>query len=168
VPESGSGGAARPVPVHLFIEFNATDGDAALQASFDGQAWTRVRIVAPTGRTVFERSDPAGVLGVDLTEFVPESQEPTLPQLFQMFPPGDYLFSGTTVRGERREGMGKLSHDLPDPAVIVAIDPNVPVITWTWSAGQRSPIRELAGFLVILEDGREVTMSFDLHPSTTS
>jgi hypothetical protein len=165
----GSGvGQAPAVPVQLFIEYNATDGDAALQASFDGPAWTRVRIVGPAGRTIFEATDPLGVLGVDLTEFVPESQEPTLAQLAEMFPPGDYSFRGTALGGGRLEATGRLSYDLPDPAVIVAIDPTVPVIAWTWTPGPRSPIRELASFQVILENAREVAMSFDLHPSTTS
>jgi hypothetical protein len=166
-PGSG-GGQALVAPVQLFIEYNATDGEAALQASFDGQAWTRVKVVGPTGRTIFETTDALGVLGVDLTAFVPESQEPTLAQLLEMFPPGDYSFSGTALGGNRLEGTGTLSYDLLDPAVIVAIDPIVPVITWTWAPGPRSPIRELASFLVILEDASEAAMSFDLHPSTTT
>ena len=52
--------------------------------------------------------------------------------------------------------------------MIVAIDPSVPTITWTWVPDQRSRIRELAGFQVILEDPREVAISFDLDPLTTS
>jgi hypothetical protein len=156
------------VPVLLFIEYNATDGDAAVQAFFDGQLWTHVRIVGPTGGTIVETTDPSGVSGVDLTEFVPEDREPTLTQLLQMFPPGDYSFRGTGVDGGRLEGTGRLSYDVPDPAVVVAIDPTVPVIFWTWVPGPRSPIRELAGFRVTLENAREIAVSFDLHPSTMS
>jgi hypothetical protein len=66
------------------------------------------------------------------------------------------------------EGTGTLSYDLPDAAVIVAINPTVPVITWTWGPGPRSPIRELAGFQVILENASGIAVSFDLDPLTTS
>src|SRR5262249_14382088 len=148
--------------------YNATDGDAAVQASFDGQVWTHVLVVGPTGRTIVETADLSGVLGVDLTELVPEGHEPTLAQLLEMFPPGDYSFRGTAAGGARLEATGSLSYDLPDPAVIVAIDPTVPLITWTWVPGPRSPIRELASFQVILENAREVAVSFDLDPLTTS
>jgi hypothetical protein len=139
-----------------------------VQVSFDGPAWTRVAVVGPTGRTVVETADPSGVSGLDLTESVPEDQEPTLVQLFQMFPPGDYAFKGTTVGGATLEATGTLSYDLPDPVVIVGIDPAIPAITWRWVPGLRSPIRELAGFQVILENAREIAVSFDLDPLTTS
>jgi hypothetical protein len=85
-----------------------------------------------------------------------------------MFPPGDYSFRGTALDGRGLKGSGTLSYDLPDPVVIVAIDPIVPVITWTWSPEQRSPIRELVAFQVIVEGPREVATSFDLDPLTTS
>ena len=166
-PSSGDG-RQPATSVRLFIEYNATDGDAGVQVSFDGPAWTRVAVVGPTGRTVVETADPSGVSGLDLTESVPEDQEPTLVQLFQMFPPGDYAFKGTTVGGATLEATGTLSYDLPDPVVIVGIDPAVPAITWRWVPGLRSPIRELAGFQVILENAREIAVSFDLDPLTTS
>jgi hypothetical protein len=167
-PAANAGSGSERQAVLLVVEYNATDGDAAVQAFFDGPAWTRIRIVGPTGRTIVERTNPLGVSGLDLTESVPEDQEPTLVQLLQMFPPGDYSFKGTTVGGAMLEATGTLSYDLPDPAVIVAIDPSVPTIAWTWVPGLRSRIRELAGFQVILENAREVTVSFDLDPLTTS
>jgi hypothetical protein len=167
-PAANAGSGSERQHVLLVVEYNATDGDAAVQAFFDGPAWTRIRVVGPTGRTIVERTNPLGMSGVDLTESVPEDQEPTLVQLFQMFPPGDYSFKGTTVRGATLEATGTLSHDLPDPVVIVAIDPTVPTIAWTWVPGPRSPIRELAGFQVILENAREVAVSCDLDPLTTS
>ena len=167
-PAANAGSGSERQPVLLVVEYNATDGDAAVQAFFDGPAWTRVRIVGPTGRTIVETTHPLGVSGLDLTESVPEDQEPTLVQLFQRFPPGDYSFKGTTVGGATLEATGTLSYDLPDPAVIVAIDPIVPSITWTWVPGPRSRIRELAGFQVVLENAREVAVSFDLDPLTTS
>jgi hypothetical protein len=167
---SGSRGAPRlVVPVELFIEYNATDGEASLQAFFDGPAWTRVRVVGPAGRTIVETRDPSGVLGVvDLTELMSESPDPTLTQLLKMFPPGDYSFRGTALGGDPFEGKGRLSYDLPDPVVIIAIDPTVPVIIWTWAPRRRSPIQELASVQVVLENARGIAMGFDLHPSTTS
>ena len=163
------GGPGRVVPVELFIEYNATDGEASLQAFFDGPAWTRVRMVGPAGRTIVETKDPSGVLGVvDLTELTSESPDPTLPQLLQMFPPGDYSFRGMALGGDPLEGEGRLSYDLPDPVVIIGIDPTVPVITWTWAPRRLSPIQELASVQVVLENARGIAMGFDLHPSTTS
>jgi hypothetical protein len=165
---SSSDGRKSAASVLLFVEYNATDGDAGVQVSFDGPGWTRVRVVGPTGRTIVETTDPLGVSVLDLTELVPEGEEPTLAQLLQMFPPGEYSFRGTGVGGTRLESAGTLSYEIPDPAVIVAVDPSVPVITWTWRPGPRSPIRELAGFQVILESAREVAVTFDLTPSTRS
>ena len=167
-PAASAGAGSERQSVLLVVEYNATDGDAAVQAFFDGPAWTRVRVVGPTGRTIVETTQPLGVSGLDLTESMPEDQEPTLVQLLQMFPPGDYSFEGTTVRGATLEATGTLSYDLPDPAVIVAIDPMVPTIAWTWVPGPRSRIRELVGFQVVLENAREIAVSFDLDPLTTS
>jgi hypothetical protein len=167
-PAANAGSGSERQAVLLVLEYNATDGDAAVQVFFDGPAWTRIRIVGPTGRTIVERTNPLGASGLDLTESVPEDQEPTLVQLLQMFPPGDYSFKGTTVGGATLEATGTLSYDLPDPAVIVAIDPTGPTIVWTWVPGPRSRVRELAGFQVILENAREVAASFDLDPLTTS
>jgi hypothetical protein len=167
-PAANGGSGSAHQSVLLVVEYNATDGDAAVQAFFDGPAWARIRVVGPTGRTIVERASPLGASGIDLTESVPEDQEPTLVQLFQMFPPGDYSFKGTTIGGTTLEATGTLSYDLPDPAVIVAIDPSVPVISWTWAPGPRSRVCELAGFQVVLENAREVAVSFDLDPLTTS
>jgi hypothetical protein len=166
-PSAGGPGDGA-APVQLFVEYNATDGGAGLQVAFDGQPWTRVRIVGPSGRTLAETADPLGMRWVELTESVAEGQEPTLARLLEMFPPGDYSFRGTVLGGEPVEGTGRLSYDLPDPAVIVAIDPAVPFISWTWTPDPRSPIRELASVQVILENAREVAVSFDLPPSATS
>jgi hypothetical protein len=80
-PAANAGAGSERQSVLLVVEYNATDGDAAVQAFFDGPAWTRVRVVGPTGRTIVETTQPLGVSGLDLTESVPEDQEPTLVQL---------------------------------------------------------------------------------------
>lgn len=153
--------------VQLFIEYNPADGDAGIQASFDGQAWKRVKIVGPDGRTILKVTGKQGLKQVDLTELRFEG-EPLLAEVLQKFAPGEYEFEGTTVEGLELGGKATLSHDIPDPALIFPVDPTNPVIAWTWSPGPGSPIQALGSFQVTVENGLGVSRTIDLSPSMAS
>lgn len=163
--------AADPIPfsaVRLVIEQNVTDGDAGIQVFFDGEAWEEVRIEAPSGKTLLHIRAKGAVKQLGLTEVFFESEEPSLAEILDQFPAGEYLFRGRTVEGDRLQGVATLSHDLPDaPAILappsdVPVDPGATVISWGAVAG-------VAGYQVIVEqDDLGVSLAVDVPASTTS
>ncbi|MGH3742555.1 MAG: hypothetical protein ACRDT1_14690, partial [Micromonosporaceae bacterium] len=109
----------------LKVEINDTDGDAGLQVFLDDDAWERVAIANPAGRTIadFEATGPLRDFG--LTELFSESSEPPfaefpLDEFKRLFPEGDYIFTGTLVDGTRLRSEVPLTHDFPDGPPIVA------------------------------------------------
>jgi hypothetical protein len=109
----------------LFIEINATDGDAGLQLNLDGEKWNNMRIVNPRGEAILNVSGSTTLRGYGLTGLTFESAEPPFRQFpfsrFRArFPTGRYRFSGTTVGGRRLFGSDTLTHRIPQKPVIVA------------------------------------------------
>ena len=155
--------------VQLFIEFNSTGDDAGIQAFFDGEAWKKVKIVSPDGRTIFDVTAQRGLKQIGLTELRFESEEPELQEILDTFSEGEYEFEGTTVEGDELEGAATLSHDIPAAPVIDPVGPNNPVIKWSWNpSGPGDPIQALARFQVIVEkDPSGGSMTIDLPPGTT-
>jgi hypothetical protein len=124
----GARSAAAPLRLSqsdLFIEINATDGDAGLQLNLDGEKWNNVRIINPRGDTILNVSGSTTLRGYGLTGLTFESAEPPFRQFpfsrFKArFPTGRYRFSGTTVGGRRLVGSDTLTHRIPQKPVIVA------------------------------------------------
>ncbi len=109
----------------IFIEINATDGDAGLQGKIDGDAWHRARIYGPNEAVVFEyrAKDNLGDHGV--TEVQWESNEPPfdefpLADFLALFPEGEYRARGKTVEDGRLVSTADLTHDLPAGPVITS------------------------------------------------
>ena len=78
---SGGGQAAEAKTLRfdasrLFVETNATDGDAGLQLDLDGEDWDRVRITDPRGRALVDFTTLGSLTGYGLTGVVFESSEP--------------------------------------------------------------------------------------------
>lgn len=101
----------------VFIEFNSTDEDFGVQLFWDGDAWKRMKVEGPDGRTVLkvEASRSLGLQG--LTEGFFESDEPNLEELpleqfFARFPEGEYEFEGKTLDGDELEGEAEFTHTL--------------------------------------------------------
>ncbi len=106
----------------FFIEINATDGDAGVQLMLDGVGWNELEMTDPLGNVILEVSASAGAGGSiglqGLTEFFFESAEPsfddqTLQELLDLFPEGEYEFSGLTTEGEEICGTAELTHNIP-------------------------------------------------------
>lgn len=127
----------------VFIEINATDGDAGFQGKLDGSAWKRTTVFGPRHTTLFHLrpSHSLGKRGV--TEFVWESAEPpfdtgaTLEEFLAMFPAGPYTAEGKKLGGDELFGETELTHDLPGPPEITspeeeaAVDPGLDLfVTW--------------------------------------
>ncbi len=104
----------------VFIEFNHTDGDFGIQFFWDGDAWKKMSVKGPDGRTVL-RVRSGGSLGEQgLAEGFFESDEPSLDELsmaefFERFPAGEYEFEGRTLDGAEIEGEADFTHVLPAP-----------------------------------------------------
>lgn len=125
----------------LFIEINATDGDAGLQMRVGGEEWERLRLIDPRRRTIMDIRARGSLDGYGLTDLGFESAEPPFTRLpFRRFrarfPAGRYRFVGTAVNGRRIVASDRLTHVVPDgprvtaPARNAVIDPAAPTIQW--------------------------------------
>lgn len=134
----------------VFIEMNATDGDAGLHALLDAEAWKEVRIDDPDGKKVFQEQAKGNLLEQGLTENFFESAEPLcvpdpedleaevvpLSEFLERFPSGDYVFTGKIHPGGKLKGTATLTYNIPAAPDISMfdgtedVDPANAVITW--------------------------------------
>jgi len=137
----------------IFIEMNATDGDAGLHALLDAEAWMSVSIDDPDGERIFLEDVKGNLMEQGLTENFFESAEPLcapdaedpeeevvpLSEFLERFLPGEYLFAGTTIEGDTLEGTATLTFDLPAAPDISMFDGTENVdpanALMTWAAG---------------------------------
>jgi len=161
---TAAGADRKPVAftdARLKVEINATDGDAGLQIFLDGEAWKAVQLFRPDGEMVLDVDVTGPVEDYGLTELFSESSEPPfaifpLDDFRDLFPPGEYTFSGTTIGDRAMTGTATLTHDFPDgPEIVSPIDgARVPrdetVVEWepvTTPAGI-----QIAGYQVLVVD----------------
>ena len=103
----------------IFIEINATDGDAGFQGKLDAEAWWRAWVVGPDGGTVWRLKPDAHVADQGATELVWESAEPefdedyTLEDFLDRFEEGTYIARAKTLEGGRLSTSDYLTHNLP-------------------------------------------------------
>ncbi len=124
----------------IYIEINATDGDAGIHVFLDGEGWDLMEMTGPNG-TEFAVMAENSVGQQGITEFFFESAEPsfeeqTLEELLELFPEGIYRFRGKTTEGRNLKGRAELTHALPDAPVQTfpvggeSVDPDNAVFTW--------------------------------------
>jgi hypothetical protein len=144
----------------MIIEVNATDGDAGLQAFFDGEAWRSMSITAPNGRRVLNIKATGRLQRFGLTELFSESSEPGFDELplrrfLQRFPSGTYRLAGTTIEGRRLVGRARLSHEIPDGPKITspAAGSTVPRgnVQLAWAPVAESGGIRITGYRAIIE-----------------
>lgn len=153
----------------LFIETNATDGDAGLQLNLDGEDWNKLKIIDPRGRTIMDTKATSRLKNYGLTGITFESSEPgfdevPLKKFKQRFPEGKYKFRGETIDGRKLKGSDKFSHTVPEmpnitsPLKDAKVDPDGFKVSWdpvTSPSGidivryivittQENPVRELS------------------------
>ena len=137
----------------IFIEMNATDGDAGLHALLDAEAWVWVSIYDPDGERIFLEDVRRNLKEQGLTENFFESAEPLcvadeedpeaevvpLSEFLERFLPGEYRFAGVTIEGDRLEGTATLTFNLPAAPDISMFDGTEDVdpanALMTWAAG---------------------------------
>ncbi len=137
----------------LFIEINATDGDAGLQMQLGGRTWQRLRLIDPRGRTVMNVRAGGPLDGYGLTDMGFESAEPPFtrfpfPRFRARFPEGRYRFVANAPNGRRIVGSDRLTHVVPaGPRVLVpaedaVVDPAAFVVRW-------DPVTSPAGVRIV-------------------
>jgi hypothetical protein len=124
----------------FFIEYNASDRDAGVQAFLDGDGWEWVEIYNPAGKKIYRFNVDNAAKEIGITELFFESSEPSfdiLPfaELLKMYPEGEYEFVGQTVKGEEFESKTTFSHMIPAAPVVSpkahsVVDPENTVISW--------------------------------------
>ena len=189
VAASGRGGASGPSaeaakrkPLRfeqhdLYIEYNATDGDAGLQLAADAEDWKRFELLDTKGKSLID-VHASGRLRrpFGLSELFLEASEPPFTKVpfatfKRRFPKGRYRFRGVASNGRRLVGSDRLSFVVPAaprvtfPTKGAHVDPDGFKVAW-------EPVRRPAGvdivtYQVIVNQGdRELSMY--LPPSATS
>ena len=162
----------------LFIEVNATDGDAGLQMNVDGEDWSRLTLRDPSGRTLTNVAGRGRLRGYGLTELSSESSEPPFSEVpFRRFkarfPEGLYRFSGTTVEGRRLVGSDRLTHRIPAAPKVIApakdavVDPAGVVVQWEPVTRPRG-IRIVRYIVTVTEAATERELNIELGPGANS
>lgn len=160
----------------LFIETNATDGDAGLQMNLDGEDWTRFELRDPTGDTLADVKAKSRLRGFGLTELFFEAAEPPFTEFpfsrfKRRFPEGKYTFRGSTVEGRELVGSDRLSHLVPDgpkvtfPTKGAQVDPNGFQVTWE-PVTSPSGVKIVSYQVIVSQGARELSMY--LPPDATS
>lgn len=177
VAHAEADGPVRFDDADLFIEINATDGDAGLQARIGAEPWRRVIILDPRGRKLVDFRGRGRMAQWGLSELSFESAEPSFDEVpfaaFRArFPVGRYRFRGRTIDNELVIGSARLSHVVPArPKVLSPTEGAVvPVgdLTVRWEPVTRPAKVEIIDYEVILGDDRGETVSIELTPDATS
>jgi hypothetical protein len=165
--------ASKRKPLHfeahdLYIETNATDGDAGLQLFADAEDWKSFALRDPHGRRMVDVKARGRTRRFGLSELFVEASEPPFTEFpfrrfKKRFPEGRYRFRGTMADGTKLVGSDRLSHLVPHgpqvtfPTKGAEVDRNSAKVTWepvTRPAGVR-----IVTYQVIIEQGgRELSM----------
>jgi hypothetical protein len=161
----------------LYIEYNATDGDAGLQLAADAEDWKRFTLLDTKGKVLMDvRAKGRIRRPFGLSELFLEASEPSFTKVpfstfKKRFPQGRYRFRGVAGDGRTLAGSDRLSFVVPAaprvtfPTKGAQVDPNGFKVTW-------EPVTRPAGvkivtYQVIVDQGsRELSMY--LPPDATS
>lgn len=151
----------------IYIEYNSSANDLGFHVSLDGEDWKELKILNPSGRTIFEVEGKAGYGRLGMTELFFEGAEPNLDEfplddLLDLFPEGRYRFLGMMTDGTRLTSRARLSHAVPaGPSVSAEVDGDTVTIRWDEVTeppeGFPDEEIEIAGYQV-LADSFQVTL----------
>ncbi len=163
----------------IFFEFNSTDLDLGIQLFFDAEGWKKVDVAGPDGK-IFKVNNMGSLKEIGSTEVFTESEEPELDEgnleaemqaFMDLFPPGEYEFSGNTIEGDHLVGTADLTHDLPAAASLDL--EGYPTIEWTDNTDTGAGDPGIVGYQVVVElvveasDERLFEFSIDLPGDAT-
>jgi hypothetical protein len=178
---ASGGSAAQKKPLRyaehdLFIETNATDGDAGLQLNLDAEDWRSLTIRDPRGRAIVGMQAKGPLRPLGLTELFFEASEPSFDEVpfsrfKKRFPEGRYTFRGRTVEGRRLASSDRLSHLVPARPNVTSPADGAEVsadgFTVSWEPVTRPAGVDIATYIVTVVQGdRELNM--DLPGTATS
>lgn len=160
----------------LYIEYNATDGDAGLQLAADAEDWRRFELLDTQGKRLIEVNArgrlrrPFGLSELFLEASEPPFTKVPFAEFRERFPKGQYRFRGVASNGRSLVGSDRLSFVVPAapkvtfPTKGALVDPDGFKVTW-------EPVTRPAGVkivsyqLIVNQGGRELSMY--LPPSAT-
>jgi hypothetical protein len=161
----------------LYIEYNATDGDAGLQLAADAEDWKRFTLLDTKGKALIDaRAKGRLRRPFGLSELFIEASEPPFAKvrfstLKKRFPSGRYRFRGVAGDGRRLAGSDRLSFVVPAapkvtfPTKGARVDPDGFKVTWKPVTRPRGV--KIVTYQVIVNQGsRELSMY--LPPDATS
>jgi hypothetical protein len=160
----------------IYIETNATDGDAGMQLRLDAEDWRWFKLRDPRGRLLIDLEAKGRLRSYGLTELFFEAAEPSFDEspfrVFKSrFPEGRYSFRGRTVEGQRLASSNRFSHTVPAgprvtfPTDGTRVDPNG--FTATWEPVTRPRGVDIVRYIVVVTQGNR-DLSMDLPGSATS
>ena len=176
---SAKAGQQKPIRYEqddLFIEYNASAGDAGLQLSLDAEDWRRFRLLDTERDRMVDLNVRGRLRRFGLTELFFEASEPSFTEFpfsrfKRRFPEGRYRFRGLSVGGRPVVGSDRLSHLIPAapkvtfPTRGARVDPAG--FDVTWEPVTRPTGVKIASYQVIVIQGdRELSMY--LPPGATS
>jgi hypothetical protein len=160
----------------LFIETNATDGDAGLQLNLDAEDWRSLTIRDPDGRPIVGVQAKGPLRPLGLTELFFEASEPSFDEVpfsrfKKRFPEGRYTFRGRTVEGRRLAGADRLSHLVPARPNITFPEDGAEVdangFTVTWEPVTRPAGVDIESYIVTVVQG-DRDLDMELPGTATS
>ncbi len=155
---------AQEFEAKIFFEFNsAGPGDLGVHVFLDGDAWKKLEIVSPIGKTILDVASKGSIKETGLTELFFEGEEPSLEdvpvdEFLARFPAGPYRFVFRPLEGDKKvEVVATLSHAVPAaPSLLpVELSGNSLVIKWAAVPGAPPgfpalPAPQVVGYQVIV------------------
>jgi hypothetical protein len=122
-PPPGQKAKAQLEFARIYWEYNASANDLGVHVTLDGEDWTRLKLVNPEQKTLFNVAGSGPYKQLGMTELFFEGAEPSLDEfpledLLALFPEGEYDFEGRTVDGALIEGEWEFSHAIPAGPVV--------------------------------------------------
>jgi hypothetical protein len=161
----------------LYIEYNATDGDAGLQLAADAEDWKRFTLLDTKGNVLIDvRAKGRLRRPFGLSELFLEASEPSFTKVpfrtfKKRFPNGRYRFRGIASDGRRLAGSDRLSFVVPAaprvtfPTKGAQVDPNGFKVTWE-PVTRPNGVRIVTYQVIVNQGSRELSMY--LPPDATS
>jgi hypothetical protein len=153
----------------LYIEYNATDGDAGLQLAADAEDWKRFTLLDTKGKVLIDvRAKGRLRRPFGLSELFLEASEPPFGKVpftrfKRRFPNGTYRFRGIASDGRRLAGADRLSFVVPAapkvtfPTKAARVDPDGFKVTWEPVTRPRG-VRIVTYQVIVNQGSRELSM----------
>ena len=145
------------------VVYSVSDDDAEILIRATGiDPIGRVHIIGPGGtvrlKVKFRDGDRLGQADVHF-----DTPEPSLEDLMQAYPEGEYRFRGRTAAGEKLAGVAELSYALlPAPTILSPLDGETSVPTKDLEVRWSVPVAPERVLLQVEDEEKKVALSIDL------